>query len=400
MHLLSLLPFVFFCLGLVGQSKIEIGAPAPDIHITDWIKNVPGDQRLEGKYIVLEFWATWCGPCLAAVPHLNELQEHFDQDNLYFISITDETPQKAQRILDKVDFHSIVVSDQTKQTQIAFGDGKKGLEAFPMTVLIDDQGTVQWIGEPKELTIEIIQALVEDRLVGSNSFSKKTASTVLDLTSTSSSLQLAMKDFVEIFRNKDIIYYFILQRTDEPDNMKMTLEENAFYSNGTTLKSIYKDFLNAEIDTIIDSDGGMNAAKFLFAYKNINADNASKERLEEEILHQLGLIKEIRTIRKNISQVNISDPSKLMPTLTTMFSGKSDAEGKMNYTNYSIGEMLTDLNNYASFEFYFDAADEGRYDFVIDKDTPEHMIASMQAYGLSTADKEIEDTYISLVKKK
>lgn len=62
--------------------------------ITDWIKNIPEDKNLNNKYIVLEFWATWCEPSIAAVPHLNQLQDEFKQNDLYFNSITDESIEK------------------------------------------------------------------------------------------------------------------------------------------------------------------------------------------------------------------------------------------------------------------------------------------------------------------
>lgn len=67
------------------------------INITDFIHNIPNNKSFEDKFIVIEFWATWCGPCLDAVPHLNELQEKFKLNNdLVFISMTDEKPEKIQ----------------------------------------------------------------------------------------------------------------------------------------------------------------------------------------------------------------------------------------------------------------------------------------------------------------
>ena len=45
---------------------------------------------LKGKVVVLEFWATWCSPCVASLPHLNQLVESLDPAKFQFISIDDE----------------------------------------------------------------------------------------------------------------------------------------------------------------------------------------------------------------------------------------------------------------------------------------------------------------------
>lgn len=111
--ILIILVFNFcFC-----QEKLELNKKSPEINITDWIENVPIKKKIKDKYIVLEFWATWCSPCLKSVPHLNELQKKYNQDNLIFISITDEKTSKVKKILEFIQFNSIVVTDTTKATQ-------------------------------------------------------------------------------------------------------------------------------------------------------------------------------------------------------------------------------------------------------------------------------------------
>src|SRR5690606_9009677 len=120
-------------------------------NITDWIINVPKDKKLENKFIVLEFWATWCAPCLQAVPHLNDLQNKLKRDDLYFISITDEPVHKIEKTHSIIDFKTIVDSDQTKATQKSFRDRKRGNTELPLTVQIDSKVIIKLIGSPGKL---------------------------------------------------------------------------------------------------------------------------------------------------------------------------------------------------------------------------------------------------------
>jgi len=88
-----------------GQTILKVGDKAPKINLTDIILNAPKDKNIQNKFIVLEFWATWCAPCLSAVPHLNKLQDKYkSKKNLLFISLTDEKPEKIKRTLQRIEF--------------------------------------------------------------------------------------------------------------------------------------------------------------------------------------------------------------------------------------------------------------------------------------------------------
>lgn len=100
--LLTLLAFILSASFLSAQ--VRTGQPAPGIHVGEWVFNAPSDPSTKRKFVVLEFWATWCAPCIKAVPHLNDLHAKFaDRKDLYFISISDEEPGKIRRTLQKVD---------------------------------------------------------------------------------------------------------------------------------------------------------------------------------------------------------------------------------------------------------------------------------------------------------
>ena len=96
---------VLLLVGLAAQlawaDKLTIGSPAPAIDIEHWFHDKePITAFKAGKVYVVEFWATWCGPCLASMPHLAEIQDRHSGD-LTVISVSDEDPETVEKFLDR-----------------------------------------------------------------------------------------------------------------------------------------------------------------------------------------------------------------------------------------------------------------------------------------------------------
>ncbi|HVU64861.1 MAG TPA: TlpA disulfide reductase family protein [Phycisphaerales bacterium] len=62
--------------GFTGK-RLIVGDPAPSLSIEKWIKGEPVTSFEKGKVYVVEFWATWCGPCKASMPHITDLQKQY-----------------------------------------------------------------------------------------------------------------------------------------------------------------------------------------------------------------------------------------------------------------------------------------------------------------------------------
>lgn len=147
---------IFFLFSKDGLSQIKIGSHAPNIKITDWIKYSPLNASLKDKFIIIDFWATWCAPCLASMDHMNKLvEENKTKDNLVFLAMSDEKREKITPLLSRVPFKAAVVTDTSRQTQNEYE-----IDAIPECVIIDDKGVVQWKGNPTQLTNDIIQKIL------------------------------------------------------------------------------------------------------------------------------------------------------------------------------------------------------------------------------------------------
>lgn len=122
-----------------------VGAAAPDFKKKDKEGNTVQLSDYKGKYLLLDFWGSWCGPCRASHPHLKELQAHYGPLGLEVINIAQENGANAREIWLKA-----VEEDQMTWTQILNNEEREaydvvklyGITAFPTKVLIDRDGKI------------------------------------------------------------------------------------------------------------------------------------------------------------------------------------------------------------------------------------------------------------------
>jgi uncharacterized protein (TIGR03435 family) len=113
--------------------------PAPELSLSRLLQAPPNSQMtlasLRGKAVVLEFWATWCGGCVAQIPHLNALAAQFENKPVVFLSVTDEEPEEVEAFLKKRPMNSWIGIDKDGGTFRRYG-----IEGRPQTFLINKQG--------------------------------------------------------------------------------------------------------------------------------------------------------------------------------------------------------------------------------------------------------------------
>lgn len=116
---------------------------APSIEYTDLSGKAWGSPQLKSKVVVLNFWATWCAPCLEELPSLQTLQEFSNSNEIVILTINvKETPSKIQQFMGRNSFNFPVIAD--RQGDIA---KKWGVKVFPTTVIVSAQGKPVWFVE-------------------------------------------------------------------------------------------------------------------------------------------------------------------------------------------------------------------------------------------------------------
>ena len=135
-------------------AKSFLNQKAPDVMGEKWLTAEP-DRR--GKFTLIDFWATWCPPCRAAIPELNDYYKKFG-DKLVVIGISDETESAVRKLVDPKIEYAIAIDTQ--------GRTKKTVEVtgIPHVLIIDPQGIVRWEGFPFLEGYELNDKIVADIL--------------------------------------------------------------------------------------------------------------------------------------------------------------------------------------------------------------------------------------------
>lgn len=381
-------------LHVVAQKNIKVGHPAPPITVTDWIANVPVDTNLANKFIVLEFWATWCGPCIEAIPHMNSLQAKFNKADLYFVSITDESRQKVERFLKRVELKSIVVSDQNNKTQALFGDGVKGVVQLPLTVLINDKGDVSWMGLPFDLS----ESMIADFLSGKKLESGK-SSAVNVAAHTDESTAIQNKDeSIELLRNNDILYKLEFRKSASKSPQMTKAGTTLNYFAGMVFPELYSEVFGYNKNAVLVPEKIKNEYYDLI-YKNVNGEKEDMLEVEKYILDALRLKKSVSLRKVKVYEASVSD-IQLLEKTTDDFMSRSGTKDKVVFIGYTMRDFFKDLGKYTSEMIVMPNVIDGRYDFIIDITSIEDIVESLEKYGIkmSAGEKSIEMIELKLNK--
>ena len=152
------------CFSVVALSSYaaSIGDPAPKIEAKKWVQGGPVEIK-DGQVTVIEFWATWCPPCRASIPHINELYKQFKDKNVAFVGVSDEKTKDVSMFIKKMGDKMQYPVAIGKETLSAGYLGAFGVEGIPHAFVIDATGHIAWHGHPMGGLDEAVQAAVEKR---------------------------------------------------------------------------------------------------------------------------------------------------------------------------------------------------------------------------------------------
>ena len=163
----------------VAEPTLVVGSVAPDLNVESWLSKGNGDRFPEvtkfeaGKVYIVEFWATWCPPCVASMPHLSELQDKYEAKGVQVISITDEPLEEVSAFLQRqvrsdpsktyaeLTKNYCLTTDPDGSSHFSYTEAS-GVPGIPAAFLIGKSGKIEWIGHPVEID-EPLELVVADK---------------------------------------------------------------------------------------------------------------------------------------------------------------------------------------------------------------------------------------------
>ena len=146
-----------------SQATLKVGDAPPALQATKWLTGTEVATFAPGKIYVVEFWATWCGPCVAMMPHLGDLQEHIGaKGTIIGFSAVDpnNTPEQIAKFVekrgDKLGYTIAYADNRDTYDAYMKAAGKSGI---PCSYVVGKDGKLAYIGHPLFLDSVIPQVL-------------------------------------------------------------------------------------------------------------------------------------------------------------------------------------------------------------------------------------------------
>lgn len=139
--------------------SLNIGDPAPPLRVREWLKGTPVQTFEKGNVYVVEFWATWCKPCLAAMTHLSNLADEYkDRVTIIGMDIYENKTTSIERVkafVDSIghplDYFHVAAEDSNFMETGWLDAADERRQGIPRSFVVNAEGKMAWIGYPKQL---------------------------------------------------------------------------------------------------------------------------------------------------------------------------------------------------------------------------------------------------------
>jgi len=355
--------------------------PAPPLQFTELLQAPPGASAawsaLRGKVVILEFWATWCGPCVAEIPHMNELAAALDPAKFQFISVDDEAPKVVEAFLAKRKMAGWIGIDTTGSVFDWYG-----VTARPTTIIVDSKGRIVAVTDPEKVAAAELVAVAAGRDV---QFAPSVGAEIRALEKTAPGP--AVEPLFEIALSKSA-----------PDAKFMMTSGS---DHGIHIRGASADFLLDYVFQISDDRfqfaGALPAGLYDLRIRSGNMDDSVlRPFLERAVASGLHLRFQPVTVTRSVLILKATDASKklLVPAFATSGRMMLSNGGKIQLVNMTLDDLASALEDDLLVPVINETGIQGRFDLQLtfaDKDVEgaKSVLAKVAGLELIRQDRSI-----------
>src|SRR5439155_13952027 len=152
----------------VAETTLKVGDPAPKLQTGKWVQGDPVKEFQKEKAYIVEFWATWCGPCRVSIPHLNEIHNKYKDKGL--VVIGQDCWERDDSLVapfvktmgDKMTYR-VALDDKEGNEKGKMAEtwmAAAGRNGIPSAFLVDTKGLIAWIGHPMQMKEKVIEEVL------------------------------------------------------------------------------------------------------------------------------------------------------------------------------------------------------------------------------------------------
>jgi thiol-disulfide isomerase/thioredoxin len=138
------------------------GKPMPALEVVDWKNGQVKVEHLKGKVVLVDFYATWCGPCMAAVPHNNELLKKYGDKGLVVLGVC--TSGRGQEKMEQTVKDKGIEYPTARDAQLKFAKAW-AVSYYPTYALVDRKGIVRVIGLQLGHVEPVVKKLLAEHVI-------------------------------------------------------------------------------------------------------------------------------------------------------------------------------------------------------------------------------------------
>lgn len=355
----------------------EKGTLAPPLQFTNLLQAPPGARAewsaLRGRVVVLEFWATWCGPCVAEIPHLNELAASLDPAKFQFISVDDEDQKVVKGFLAKRKMAGWIGIDTSKGVFDWYG-----VTGRPTTIIVDGKGRIVAVTDPENVTAADLASVAAGKYV---KFKPSMNEQILAPNKTASGQ--AVKPLFEISLSK---------AAPDAKFMMTSGHDYGIQNYEIQINGASADFLLDYVFQVSDDRfqfaGALPAGLYDLRIRSGNMDDSVFHPfLESAVASGLHLRVQPTTVTKSVLVLKTIDASKklLTPSVPSSGSMMSSNGGKIQLVNMTLDDLASALEDSLEIPVVNETRIQGRFDLELsfaDKDVEGAKLALAKATGL------------------